>query len=84
VRNERPPDESRIVAEIPRNRRETIRVTQESYHGHRFVQLRVWFKAEDGEFRPGKSGIAIAPDKLDAAIAALQAARLKMAGEGAQ
>ncbi len=78
-----PPDESRIVAEIPKSRREMIRVTRESYRGYAFVQLRVWFRAEDGEFRPGKSGIAIAPDKLDAAIAALQAARLKMAREDA-
>jgi hypothetical protein len=70
-----PPDESRIVAEIPKGRHEVIRVTRESYHGHRFVQLRVWFKAEGGEFRPSKSGIAIAPDKLDATIAALQVAR---------
>ncbi len=78
-----PADECRVIAEIPKNRRETIRVTRESYRGYAFVQLRVWFKAEDGEFRPGKSGIAIAPDKLDAAIAALQAARLNMAGEDA-
>lgn len=47
----------KMIAEIPKNRTETIRISIDEYNSHDMVALRVWFQADDGEMRPGKSGI---------------------------
>ena len=47
------------VAEIQKNSRETYRVTKEIYQGVDLLNVRVWFKAEDGEMRPTRKGIAV-------------------------
>ncbi len=64
-----------VLGEIPKNRRETIRVTRERYKGRDLVNLRVWFGAEDGALRPGNAGLAFGRDKLNAVIEALEKAR---------
>jgi len=61
----------RFIASIEKNSREVLRVTLEDFKGHRLVNLRVWFKSTEGDFRPGKHGVAIRIDKLDALISAL-------------
>jgi Transcriptional Coactivator p15 (PC4) len=48
-----------IVAEWMINKRESVRVSVEQYKGVDLVNIRKWFKAEDGSLRPGKAGIAL-------------------------
>ena len=68
-----------IVAEWPINKRESARISIELYNGVWLVNLRKWFKADDGEMRPGKSGIALnvkhLPRLTEAATKALTIAR---------
>ena len=71
-----------VLALIPRNNRNKLRITREHHRGHSFVSLREWFVSRDGELRPGKMGMTIQPDELDDVIASLQAARLKCTGRG--
>jgi hypothetical protein len=67
---------SRAVAVLPKNSREEVRVTVDEFHGHRLVNVRVWFIAEDGTLRPGKQGIAVRLDMAaDLARAIAEAAR---------
>jgi hypothetical protein len=56
------PDNDMLVAEIPK--REVVRVTD----GHRrqIAGARVWFRADDGSWRPGKGGIAFKVELLQA------------------
>lgn len=67
-----PRDAERLLATIPKNRREEIRITRSAFNGHEFVQLRVWFRADDGEMRPGKAGISIRPNQVDEVVEALK------------
>ena len=60
-----------IIANIPKNRREEIRISLSTSNGHDLANLRVWFTADDGQMRPGKSGLAFRLDKLPAVIEAL-------------
>lgn len=48
-----------IIAEIPKNRREVIRVECSEYQGHKLANVRVWFRTEDDELRPSKKGVSI-------------------------
>jgi len=47
-----------LIAVIPKNAREELRLTLGEYRGYPLAQLRVWFKGDDGAVRPSKSGVA--------------------------
>ena len=46
----------------------------DSYEGHDFLSLRLWFKDADGELRPSKKGIAFSARHLPKLFEALRAA----------
>lgn len=48
---------------IPKNRSEEFRVTLDDFKGMTLVNVRVWYRAADGEMRPGKQGVALRPDR---------------------
>ena|SRR2546425_2749533 len=52
-------DEELVVGSFPKNKREEVRVTLSKYKGFDLVGLRVWYKSEDGTYKPGKSGFSI-------------------------
>ena len=58
---------------IPKNQRETLRLSVDEYRGRMLLSARLWYKpSSGGELRPGRDGWAIALDKLPKVIAALQ------------
>ncbi|MBN9454285.1 MAG: transcriptional coactivator p15/PC4 family protein [Bosea sp.] len=63
-----------IVAEWPKNERETVRVALDEFNGHPVVNARLWFRADDGSMRPGKAGLAIGVRHLPALAKALNQA----------
>lgn len=63
------------LAIIPKNSREELRLTVDDFKGVQLVNLRVWFKAEDGEMRPSRKGVAFKRALLPDVMAALQAAQ---------
>ncbi len=69
-----------LIAEIQKNLKERMRVSIEEYRGRKFIDLRVYFEAEDGEWKPTKKGIALNKESIDAAIKALQEASKKLEG----
>ncbi len=57
--------EPTIIGEIPRNAKEVTRVSISEFKGKKYVDIRVWFKSENGDYAPGKKGIAIATENLE-------------------
>jgi hypothetical protein len=55
-----------VIAEWPRNKRETIRVALDEYQGRQTIDCRVWWHDNDGVLRPGKSGLTLAVKHLPA------------------
>lgn len=62
-----------MIAAIPKNAREEIRVSVDDFQGHRLCNVRVWYREGD-DFRPGKQGIALRLDLLPQLVTALQGA----------
>ena len=60
-----------LIASIEKNAREEIRVSLSEFNGHDLANLRVWFKTDDGDMRPGKAGLAFRIEQLPAVIRAL-------------
>ncbi len=71
------------VSVVKKNRKEEIRVTLEPFNGHDLFQARVWFETEEGDKRPGKSGIAFRVDRLPEFAAAVNEA-LRVARQSGQ
>lgn len=62
------------IATFRKNAKEEVRVSLDEFRGHRLVNIRVWFEADDGEMRPGKQGIALRIEMLPDLREALTAA----------
>ena len=63
----RPSDRSAVhsLRTFTKNARgEEIRVSVETFQGHRILSLRTWFPGEDGQMRPGKQGLALKVELL--------------------
>jgi hypothetical protein len=68
-----------VVAEWQRNSREIIRVALDSYNGAPTIDLRAWWQDNEGNWRPGRSGLTLSlkhlPALADGLTEALQQAR---------
>ena len=62
-----------VLASIPKNAREHIRVGLSEYKGHRLAFTRVWADKGDGTSVPTPKGLTVAVALLLAVIEALQA-----------
>lgn len=48
------------LGEVRKNAREVIRVVENEYKGHRFIDVRIYYEDEEsGEYKPSKKGIAL-------------------------
>ena len=50
-----------MIKEIKKNSKEIIRISQSEYKGHSFIDLRIFFENEHGEYLPTKKGISFYP-----------------------
>ncbi len=64
----------KIIAELEKNQKEKIRVGIEEYRGTKFIDCRVYWEDEQGQWRPSKKGIALNRDCINLVIEALQKA----------
>ena len=50
-----------MIKEIKKNSKEIIRISQSEYKGHSFIDLRIFFENEHGEYLPTQKGISFNP-----------------------
>ena len=56
-----------------KNKKEEVRLSVETFHGRKLINLRVFYKDDDGTMKPGKQGMALGVDRYkDLAGAILQ------------
>lgn len=48
-----------VVAEWAKGPNEVVRVSLGKYRGQTIVHIRVWYRADDETFRPGRNGISL-------------------------
>lgn len=67
-----------LIGEIQKNSTEKIRVSTESYKGYDFIDVRVYYEDDTGEWKPTKKGIAISKDNLEPLIKLLNEGKKKL------
>lgn len=68
------------IATIRKNTREEIRVAVATYHGSRFVDVRIYIDGNGDDRVPTRKGVAVRADAVQPLIEALQRAH-ELAGD---
>ena len=72
-----------VIATVPKNGCEDVRVSLSEYRGHALVDVRTFSEVGDAhERRATKKGVALKLERLPALIAALQAAEAEAQARG--
>ncbi|MCI0470758.1 MAG: transcriptional coactivator p15/PC4 family protein [Candidatus Aminicenantes bacterium] len=67
-----------LIGEIERSDIERLKVECSNYKGKDFLSIRIYYLAENGEWRPTKKGVTVKPDKIDELIDLLKQAKEKL------
>jgi hypothetical protein len=54
---------SQLVAQFEKNSKEEVRLSVDDFHGRKIINMRVFYKADGNEWRPGKQGLALSVDR---------------------
>ncbi|RAS35856.1 transcriptional coactivator p15/PC4 family protein [Paraburkholderia bryophila] len=50
--------------DIRKSDSERLRITVSEYRGRTFIDLRVWYSVDSGEFKPGRAGVSLRPYQI--------------------
>lgn len=56
--------DANLIGEIPRNAVEKLQVAVSHYKGSTFLDVRVYFESDGGEWKPTKKGITLKKDDI--------------------
>lgn len=70
------------IATIQKNAREELRISLSEFRGYNLVSQRVWFRAEEGDWRPSKAGVVVRVERLPDLVAALTSALAEAERQG--
>jgi hypothetical protein len=51
------------IIEIEKNSREIIRISLSEFKGKKLIDLRVWYKDKEDEYKPSQKGLSLSVDK---------------------
>jgi hypothetical protein len=54
-----------VIGDIERGETEVLRISAEEYKGRKYIDVRIYFENDEGEWKPTKKGVTIQPDKVD-------------------
>jgi hypothetical protein len=57
------PTESVVITRFEKNKKEEVRVSLDTFHGRKLINIRVFYKDDDGTMKPGKQGLALSVDR---------------------
>ena len=67
-------NEGKLIATIPKNAREVVRVTLSEFEGRQMFSARTFYDDGSGEYLPGRNGLTLKAELLLALVSALQEA----------
>jgi hypothetical protein len=73
-------DTGQLIHSFPKNPLEEIRVSLTVFKKKQYIDLRVYYKGDEGEYHPSKKGITISLDLFPDLVEAIEKAR-ELVGE---
>lgn len=77
--------EDKVVASFKRNPTEEVRAGIKEFKGRRYIDLRIYYMDDQGEWKPTRKGISLATDfmpELKNAVGSIESELKKMEKEG--
>lgn len=67
-----------LIGEFERNPTERIRVTVEEFKGTKRLDIRIYYKDDDEEWKPTKRGVPFRPEDIDKLADLINEAKTKL------
>jgi hypothetical protein len=67
-----------VIGEIERSDTERLRIETSNYKGRDFISVRIYYMADNGEWKPTKKGITVKNDQVDELVQFLKEAEKKI------
>lgn len=71
------------LLDIRKSDSERLRINISEYRGRTFIDLRVWYSIESGDFKPGRAGVSLRPDQVAEIVQGLLVAARAIEPKGA-
>jgi hypothetical protein len=71
-----------LIATVPKNKREEVRISIDVFNGQHIFNSRVWYEAENGKRKPAKAGLALRLECLEAYAEAVTSALMAAKARG--
>lgn len=56
--------DNQLIHSFAKNAVEEIRVSLNVFRGRQYIDIRTYFKGDDGEYRPSKKGVTLSPELI--------------------
>lgn len=69
--------QDKVVSSFKRNPTEEVRATLKEFRGRRYLDLRIYYQDDQGEWKPTRKGVSLSTDFMDElkeAVGAMEAA----------
>jgi len=77
--------DDKLIGTVPKTSVEEIRVALREFRGRRFLDVRIHYRGDDGEWHPTKKGVTVGVDSVQEFYALVKKASRELArGEGQQ
>jgi len=70
-----------VIAEVQKNPLEKLYISLREYLGHPFVEIRLYFLADDDDWHPTKKGVTFSPALYPEVMEALRKVQAHLAAE---
>lgn len=68
----------KVIKDIEKNANNKIRISITEFKGNNYIDLRVYYEDDAGEYKPTKKGITFTPELISQVIESLQEAEKEM------
>ncbi len=75
-------DEPKIIHSFPKNAIEEVRAYVSEYKKRDYINLRVFYRADDGSLRPTQKGLTLSVDLIDDLVVAVEGLRKAVDDDG--
>ena len=54
---------SQLIAQFEKNSKEEVRVSIDDFRGRKIINMRVYYRSDNGQWLPGRQGLALGVDR---------------------
>lgn len=55
--------DSVLISQFEKNKKEEVRISVDTFHGRKLINIRVFYRDDDGSMKPGKQGLALSVEQ---------------------